>query len=67
MVVRGHLGSEFGGLQKRHSIFGRENDVHQDESNGLRHSIITRYINVVFTFNLAPLQGASRGGAGSWG
>jgi hypothetical protein len=56
------LRSELGELQKRHSIFGGENDVHQDESDRLRHCLVTQYIRVIVTFNLAPLQGAPSGG-----
>jgi hypothetical protein len=32
-----HLRSEFGGLQEWHSIFGGENDVHQNKGERLRH------------------------------
>jgi hypothetical protein len=56
------LRSELGELQKRHSIFGGENDVHQDESDRLRYCVVTQYIRVIVTFSLAPLQGAPSGG-----
>ena len=32
-----HLRSEFGGLQEGHSIFGGENDVHQNKGERLGH------------------------------
>ena len=33
-----HLRSEFGGLQEWHSIFGGENDVHQNKGERLGHT-----------------------------
>ena len=52
-------GSDFRRLQKWTSIFDGENDVDQDQGEGLRHTIKTQYIYVPVTLYLAPLQGAS--------
>ena len=41
------------------SIFGGENDVHQDKGERLRHIITTLYVCVAATLDLAPSQGAS--------
>jgi hypothetical protein len=59
-----YLRSEFGRLKEWHSIFGGENDVHQNKGERLRHIYITQYLYVAITLNLAPFQGASPGVAG---
>ena len=53
------LRSDFGRLQKWTSIFGGENDVDQDQGEGLRNIMKTQSIYVPVTLYLAPLQGAS--------
>ncbi len=52
------LRSDFRRLQKWTPIFGGENDMGQDQGEGLRHPIRTQYTYVPITLYLAPLQGA---------
>ena len=64
-----HLRSEFGGLQEWHSIFGGENDVHQNKGERLGHIPLHHIYYVIVTLVLAPLclWGASPWGGGSRG
>jgi hypothetical protein len=51
-----HLRSELGRLQKRHSVFGREDDVHQYDCAML---LITLYFDVIVMSKSGPLSGRS--------
>jgi hypothetical protein len=54
-----HLRSEFGGLQEGHSIFGGENDVHENKGERLRHIKLRHLYMLLSRSILRPLQGAS--------
>ena len=47
-----HLRAEIGLLQKRDSVLGREDDVHQDEGKRLRHDLVTQYVDVVLNHKI---------------
>ena len=56
-----HLRSEFGGLQEGHSIFGGENDVHQNKGERLRH-IQLHHIDMLLSRSILRPFGARRRG-----
>ncbi len=57
------LRSDLRRLQKWTAIFGGENNVNQDQGEGLSHAVTTQYLCVVAMLYLAPLSGrATLGG-----
>lgn len=54
-----HLRSEFGGLQEWHSIFGGENDVHQNKGERLGH-IQLHHIYMLLSRSILRPFGARR-------
>ena len=50
-----HLRWEFGGLQEWYSIFGGENDVHQNKGERLRHIQLHFIYMFFYGLDLAPL------------
>ena len=57
-----HLRSEFGGLQEGHSIFGGENDVHQNKGERLRHIQLHHIYMLLSRSILRPFGARRRGG-----
>jgi len=57
-----HLRSEFGGLQEWHSIFGGENDVHQNKGERLRHIKLHHLYMLLSRSILRPLGRVAVGG-----
>jgi len=53
--------SEFGRLQKRHSLVGGVNDAQQGKYERLGHNVPTLYLYVVTGLDLAPLKARRRG------
>ena len=62
-----HLRSEFGGLQEGHSIFGGENDVHQNKGERLGHIQLHHIYMLLSRSILRPFGARRRGGDGSRG
>ena len=57
-----HLRSEFGGLQEWHSIFGGENDVHQNKGERLGHIKLHHIYMLLSRSILRPFGARRRGG-----
>ena len=57
-----HLRSEFGGLQEWHSIFGGENDVHQNKGERLGHIQLHHIYMLLSRSILRPFGARRRGG-----
>jgi hypothetical protein len=57
-----HLRSEFGGLQEGHSIFGGENDVHENKGERLRHIKLHHLYMLLSRSILRPFRARRRGG-----
>jgi hypothetical protein len=56
-----HLRSEFGGLQEGHSIFGGENDVHENKGERLRHIKLHHLYMLLSRSILRPFRARRRG------
>src|SRR5580700_283492 len=57
-----HLRSEFGGLQERHSIFGGENDVHQNKGERFGHRQLHHIYMLLSRSFLRPFAARRREG-----